>query len=166
MVLELPRAFFGTDRFKHTYSKPRRRLRSNTMKKTLSFYLSSFSYPPNLRESLLAKNTETISEKVTTLQSKCQEKLLIKGNKSIEELKQIILDFYHNKYVILYVNYDDFMFKDDTNEILLKNQDNKIIFRIFSTTNLKIYEVLFYLIYKELDVNTITPHWYKPIRPS
>ena len=90
----------------------------------------------------------------------------MKGSKNMEELKQVILDFYHDKYIVLYVNYDDFMFKDDTNEILLKNQNNKILFRIFSKMNLKNYEVLFYLIYKELDVNTIAPHWYKSTRPS
>lgn len=136
------------------------------MKETLSFSLFSFSYPLNLRESLLAESIETTSKKIVLLQSKCKEKLLMKGTKNIEELKQTILDYYHDKYIILYVNYDDFMFKDGTNEILLKKQGDKILFRIFSKETLKIYEVLFYLIYKELDVNTIVPYWYESVRPS
>ncbi|MCE2505908.1 MAG: hypothetical protein J4F36_05470 [Nitrosopumilaceae archaeon] len=127
------------------------------MTEKFSFSLFSFSYPANLRKILLDSPKETMDEKVKVLHSQCKEQLLIKGMKSIDELKQIVLDNYDNgNYLVLYTSYDDILFKDKITEILLKKQNKEILFRIFSKHNIESFEILYYLIYKGLDVNTIS----------
>ncbi|MBI1663415.1 MAG: hypothetical protein IS860_07995 [Nitrosopumilus sp.] len=127
------------------------------MTEKFSFSLFSFSYPANLRKILLDSPKETMDEKVKVLHSQCKEQLLIKGTKSIDELKQIVLDNYDNgNYLVLYTSYDDILFKDKIIEILLKKHKKEILFRIFSKHNIESFEILYYLIYKGLDVNTIS----------
>ena len=83
----------------------------------------------------------------------------MKGTKHVEQIKKIILCNNACNYLVLYCDFmDDFMFSSDEKIIeILLNQKGKVIFRILSKSKLQLPEIMFYLIYKKLDINEITP---------
>lgn len=126
----------------------------------ISFSLFSFSYPQNLRDSLLNTPAITTDEKSNLLKSKCKEIPLAKGTEQISQIKKLILNSKADNYLVLYCNCpNDFVFSSNekiTETLLYKKE--KVIFRIFSKRGLQISEIMFYLIYKELDINEIKPY--------
>ena len=65
----------------------------------IPFSLFSFSYPQNLRKSLLNTPATTTDERCDSLRSKCKEILLTKGTKQIGQIKKLILNSKDNNYL-------------------------------------------------------------------
>ena len=128
-------------------------------KHDVSFSIFSFSYEQNLHQTLLNAPATTTSEKLNLLRTKCKETLLMKGTKHVEQIKKFILCNNACNYLVLYCDFmNDFMFSPNEKIIeILLNQKGKAIFRILSKNKLQLPEIMFYLIYKKLDINEITP---------
>lgn len=127
----------------------------------VSFSLFSFSYPQNLRESLPDAPAVTTDEKADFLRSKCRETLLTEGARHVDQIKELILNAKTGNYLVLYCKCgDDFIFSSNkkiTETLLCQKEKDKVVFRIFSRRELQLPEILFYLIYRELDINGIRP---------
>ena len=65
----------------------------------IPFSLFSFSYPQNLRKSLLNTPVTTTDERCDSLRSKCKEILLTKETKQIGQIKKLILNSKDNNYL-------------------------------------------------------------------
>jgi len=124
-----------------------------------SFSLFSFSYPQDLRESLSNLPRDT-HERIRFLRSECKEILLAEGARSIDQIKKLILDSKGGNYAVLYCNCGNgFVFSADEKitEMLLRRQKG-VVFRMFSEKELRLPEMLIYMIYRGLDVNAIQPY--------
>ena len=130
----------------------------------VSFSLFSFSCPQDLRNLVLNSPTTATSERANFLRSKCTETLLAEGNKGIRHIQKLVLGYDEGSYLVLYCDYNGgFVFPSNKKIIEMPMyREEKVLFRIFSRGQLELSEMLFYIIYRELDANTIRPYGRNP----